>query len=569
MKYYGYVRISRDEDKENYDSIISQKRIIQQYAEEHGFALTNIIEDDNVSGYTFNRPGLNILRELVENNLVEAVLAKDLSRIGRHNAKTLLFLEFLEEHNVRLILINDSYDSEKDEDDIIGIKTWYNEKYIKDISKKIKTSLKSKQKDGLVVKVPYGYSRDPENKHSLIIDEEAAEVVKRIFSLYLDGYGGRKIANILDGEGVLTPSKYAYLKTGKKQSTVAERWHSTHVVRILKSDVYIGTLRCGKTEKKKIKGKTSLVNKEDHIIHENYHEPIISIEDFNLAQKILERRIENNVKGTTGLKQGINLFTGFLICSDCGGGFMRVVKKRSPPSYICTNNFQQGASFCSSHKVNEKKLVSIILDKLKMMRNYITDNFDSLDKEINQLTSFNQNYNSSISRYNKLIEGKRDEIKNYSKQLAQGIISEELALELIKDADRELETYNKQQKELVRLKEANAGMRNKVIKSFDIINEIIDSEELTRRNLEILIKKIHIKQLSKPLHGLKPVLNIEIEWDIFISSLYNIVELYEMESNDGQIMDSSNQDQLTSIVGNTTVKTSHRVNIKDEDTIKK
>jgi len=160
---------------------------------------------------------------------VDVLLTKDLSRIGRHNAKTLLFLEYLEEHDVRLILIHDNYDSSKDDDDIIGIKTWFNEKYIKDISKKIRANLGTKQEQGgLITKIPFGYMRDPYNKHRLVVDDEASMIVKRIFKLYLDGYGGRQIANVFNDEGITTPSKYAYNKTGKKISgNIADNWTGT------------------------------------------------------------------------------------------------------------------------------------------------------------------------------------------------------------------------------------------------------------------------------------------------------------------------------------------------------
>lgn len=526
MRVYGYSRISRDEDKENYDTIITQNKIIARFSiTEIGHSVIKVFEDDNISGYTFNRNGLNKLKQLIEDGQVDVLLTKDLSRIGRHNAKTLLFLEYLEEHNVRIILIHDNYDSDKDDDDIIGIKTWYNEKYVKDISKKIKANLKEKQEEtGLITKVPFGYMRDEEQRHRLIVDEEAAAIVRKIFALYIDGNGGRKIANILNEEGILTPSGYIYHKTGKKiSSNIAKRWSGTHVMRIIKNDVYIGNLRCGKTERKKINGKTHRLDKHEHIVHENHHQPIISIEDFELAQNIVKGRIDNNVRGTS---DGINLFIGFLKCGDCGGGFMKVNKKRSPPSYICTNNHHYGASFCSSHKINEEQLKKIILDKLEMMKNHIENNLDKLDKEINDLANFTINYDKSIKKYNIKITDKREEIKNYSKQLAKGIISEEIASEIIRETNKELKQLEFQLSELVKLQETNSDMKEKAINSLDIINEIIESEDLTRRNLEKLIKSITIKQLSKSKAGVKPVLSIDVEWNVFIGSIYNILDIY-------------------------------------------
>lgn len=528
---YGYARISRDEDKENYDTIVTQKKMIIRHAKEKGWDDINIFEDDNISGYTFNRKGLNKLKKLIEAGQVSILLSKDLSRLGRHNAKTLLFLEYLEEHNVRLILIHDNYDSSKDEDDIIGIKTWYNEKYIKDISKKIKANLSTKQiESGLITKVPFGYKRSDADRHRLIIDEEAADVVRRIFQLYIDGHGGRRIANILNDEGILTPSKYQYNKTGKKISgSIAENWTGTHVMRIIQNDVYIGALRCGKTRRKKINGKTYRVEEDKHIVHENSHEPIISVEDFELTQKIVKNRTSNNVRGS---KTGINLFTGFIKCKDCGGGFMKVNKKKSPPSYICTNNHLYGASYCRSHKIHEEQLKKIIIDKLKLMKISIEDNIDRLDKEINELANFSVNYEKSISKYNKKIRNKKEEIKNYSRQLAKGLIEEDIASEIIKEASNEMKNLNMQLEELLKLQEINANLKEKAISSLEIIDKIIKSENLTRRNLEKLIKRITIQQLNKSKPGVKPILNINIEWDVFISSVCNIIELYDNTINE-------------------------------------
>lgn len=531
MNIYGYSRISRDEDKENYDAIITQNKMIEEYSiDEIGYPVLKIFEDDNVSGYTFNRDGLNELKKLIEAGKVDILLTKDLSRVGRHNAKTLLFLEYLEEYNVRLILIHDNYDSDKDDDDIIGIKTWFNEKYIKDISRKIRANLNTKQKQGgLITKVSYGYIRDTENKHRLIVDEEAAIIVKRIFKLYLDGNGGRQIANIFNDEGIPTPSKYAYNKTGKKiAGNIADKWTGTHVMRIIKNDVYIGNLRCRKTQRKKINGINSRLEESEHIVYEDYHKSIITTEDFELAQKIIKNRIDNDVRGTQN--NGINLFIGFLRCADCGGGFMKVNKKRSVPSYICTNNHLYGSSFCSSHRISEEQLKQIVLDKLELMKKYIEKSLDKIDMEISNLTNFPQNYDMGIKKYMLKITDKKMEIKNYSRQLAQGIISEDIAKELIQESSNQLKQMESQLEELIAIQETNKNMKEKAISSLDIINEIIENGDLTRRDLEKLLKKITIKQISKPKPGMKPILNIDIEWDVFISSINNIMDMYNEDT---------------------------------------
>lgn len=182
MRAYGYVRISRDEDGKR-ESIGTQKKVVCDYAKENNIELINVFEDNNISGYSFEREGLQQLMTLIEGKKVDILIAKDLSRIGRHNAKTLLFLDYLDDNGVRLVLLNDNYDSKTDDDTTIGIKTWYNEMYLKDLSRKIKTNMRQKQKEGLVIVPHYGYMKDPINPKKIVIDYEVSETVKLIFKL--------------------------------------------------------------------------------------------------------------------------------------------------------------------------------------------------------------------------------------------------------------------------------------------------------------------------------------------------------------------------------------------------
>lgn len=183
----------------------------------------------------------------------------------------------------------------------------------------------------------------------------------------------------------------------------------------------IGNLRCGKTERKRINGRNLRLNKEKHIVHENHHEPIISKEDFELAQRILKNRIENNARGNKKGNQ-INLFTGFLKCGDCNGGFMKINKKNDIPSYICSNYHHYGSKLCQRHKITEEQLKEIILDKLKLMKYYIEDGIKQLDNEINKLVNSTVNYDREIKKCNIKIIDKKQEIKNYSRQLLKGLL---------------------------------------------------------------------------------------------------------------------------------------------------
>jgi len=209
----GYVRLSRDDNKRNYSSIENQKLIIQKYAEENNMIVRHIYEDDGISGYSFNRPQFqNMMANL---GSIDVIVAKDLSRIGRHNAKVLLFLEEMEEQGKRVILIDDNYDSLYSDDDIIGIKTWDNERHVKNTSRKVKRIKKMEQENGTLKCVPpFGYTRHPLNKQMVLIDEEAAAVVRRIFQSVLAGETIASIAKELRTEKIPIPSEH-WKRTGE------------------------------------------------------------------------------------------------------------------------------------------------------------------------------------------------------------------------------------------------------------------------------------------------------------------------------------------------------------------
>jgi DNA invertase Pin-like site-specific DNA recombinase len=202
-----YSRLSRDEDKAHYTSIENQKKIIQRYAKEKGIEIDKSFEDDGYSGYTMDRPAFNEIMHLIDENRVDVLVAKDLSRLGRHNANVLLFLERAKAHGVRVILVDDNYDSATDSDDMIGIKTWMNERYVVEGSRKVRNALSIMQETAaLTGQVPFGYIKDPFIKNKYDVDPEAALTVKKIFELYADGYGYMRVAKKLTEMGLPTPN---------------------------------------------------------------------------------------------------------------------------------------------------------------------------------------------------------------------------------------------------------------------------------------------------------------------------------------------------------------------------
>ncbi|MGJ0846428.1 recombinase family protein, partial [Tissierella praeacuta] len=503
---YGYARLSRDEDKENYDSIEMQVKIIENKAKDLDLELVDVKIDDNISGYTFNRDGLNSLKNIIEDGQVDVLIAKDLSRIGRHNAKTLLFLEFLEDNEVRLIA--DRYDSDKDDGDIIGIETWYNERYVKDISRKITTNIRAKQKnEGFIIRETFGYIRSQENQHKLVIDDIAANVVRRIFKMYIDGNGYRKIASILNEEKIPTPSQYMNSILNTNRPT-ADMWNSTHIKRILENEIYIGTLICHKTKKKKIGGDSIVVNESDNFIHENSHEGIIAESEFNLVQSIINKRHQRKIRGTEG--SGINLFSGFLFCADCGS-YMVMQKKRQEKFYICGNYHRYGKKVCEIHSIKEDELKNIMLMNFEQILLAAKESLNNIDKEIELGIKQQNNFNNLISKLKSSIENKQNEIKNYSKQLAKGLIDENMFKELTAESFQELNILNETLNDTLELLNESGKIKSKTIKTIDILNGIIENGDLTRKDIEITVDKIMVKQLNKiQTRGERPIIDLDI-----------------------------------------------------------
>ena len=327
---HGYCRLSRDEDKENYSSIEEQKRIIKDYASSRNWIIEDkdFYIDDNVSGYTFNRPEFTKMLEKVKEGKIDVVIAKDLSRIGRNNGKVLVLIDEFKNMQKNLILVSEmggTYDVLNDRDDTIGITTWFNERYVKDCSRKTRDHMYSKQKTGrLVMGNYYGYVKDKEDVTKLYVDEEIRPVIKLIYKLYIEeGLGRKKICDILNSKyNYPTPSVYyrrKHLERGRiYKHPVQELWSTYMISNILNNDVYTGTLRTHKKKTVSIRGRAIKLPEEEHFVFENHHEAIISKETFEMAQNIRKRKAKS--KSTSGTRKRNYAFSGLIRCGDCGFG---------------------------------------------------------------------------------------------------------------------------------------------------------------------------------------------------------------------------------------------------------
>ena len=347
-----YVRESRDDNEENYDTIETQRDLLVDYAVRLSLGrIQDIYLDDNVSGSAFDRAGLGKLKEDVEKGRINLVLLKDLSRLGRNNAKTLLFLDYLEEYGVRILTFDGRYDSLND-NDTVGIETWANERYIKDISRKIRASLKYKiSKGDYIGNAPFGYKKSTKEKNKLCIDEENAETIRLIFRLYRKGYGYSSIARMLNERGCRAPGG-------------GNAWNNIAVRRITGNRVYTGDTVQGVSEKISFKSKkTRRLPATNWVITANTHEAVISREEFSEVQRLRELR----KKGMAPHKGKLHLFRELLECGLCGSRMYARNKKNGQTFYICSKYYKYGCKACSSHFVYEREILDVVKLEIKKL----------------------------------------------------------------------------------------------------------------------------------------------------------------------------------------------------------
>ena len=373
-----YCRLSQEDDRAGESlSIENQKAMLLQYAREHHFPNPTFFVDDGASGVTYDRPGFQAMLAEIEAGRVAVAITKDLSRLGRNSALTGLYTNFtFPQNGVRFIAINDNYDTidpNRVDNDFAGIKNWFNEFYARDTSRKIRAVQKAKGERGvpLTTNVPYGYVKDPENPRRWVVDPVAADVVKRIFDLCMEGRGPMQIANQLKADKVLTPSAYRALqgiKTPNKKPEDPCDWHSSTVVAILERREYTGCTVNFKTYTNSIWDKKQRDNPlEKQAIFPNTHEAIIEEAVFEKVQQVRQQRHRKTRTGRS------SIFSGLVYCADCGEKLY----------YGATNNYRpEGAFFdcslhwkhkdkCGTHYIRETVLSHIVLKHIQAVTGYI------------------------------------------------------------------------------------------------------------------------------------------------------------------------------------------------------
>lgn len=383
-----YCRLSVDDGNFGGSvSIETQKILLEQYCKDHKITDYKFYCDDGCSGTNFDRPSFKKMLSDIDEGKINLVIVKDLSRFGRNYVEAGMYVQRFTDSNIRFIAVDDNYDSLVNSDDLLfPIKNVVNEMYARDVSKKTKAAKKAKARDGQFIgsKAPFGYKIDPNDRHHLIVDEPAAQVVKRIFRLASEGVGYNKMAKIFREEKVLTPIAYFNLNNPDYFKSDYWRkefdWHVTSIRAILNNEVYLGKLVYGKQRNKSMKSKEKVRNpKEDWIVVENCHEPIITQELWDTVHKIL------NAKHRPAKAGEVQMFAGLLYCSDCGHCLTYSQKQRKDGSYhgaySCWMYKTHGKEYCASHYITFDTIYELVL--IDIQRNLFqyrknTDKFKSI-----------------------------------------------------------------------------------------------------------------------------------------------------------------------------------------------
>lgn len=370
-----YVRLSRDDNLEGDSySIINQKRLLSKTAKEKGYTDLVTFCDDGISGVTMNRPGLKEMLERLEAGQAAAVFVKDMSRLGRNYIEVgRLTEEFFPEHEIRLVAISDGIDSNEGENELTPIRNLFNEWYSRDISKKRRISNRVKGTAGEPLGVPpYGYIRDPDNPKRWIIDETAARVVRRIFSLTLEGLGSEQVAEELTQEQVLTPYHYwrsiGVKRPGKKASEIPYHWNSSTIMNILTKQEYCGDVVNFKTYSKSYKNKKRIDNDpEEWLVFKGIHEPIIDRKVWEQVQQ--NRRKVRKRKTNSGER---SMFSGLLVCADCGSNLnYHFNQKNHDIKYFNCQNYSGNRGTCeTTHYIRADFLEEVVLGEIRRLTRF-------------------------------------------------------------------------------------------------------------------------------------------------------------------------------------------------------
>lgn len=505
MRVWLYYRLSRDEDDE-LNSLTNQRKIIYDYAVSQGHEIVGESFDDNVSGMHFNREGIDKIYDVVEQGRIDAIIVKDLSRLGRHRTQTALFIDYLREHDVRVLSATENIDTFNENDDlIIGFKGLVNDFYARDGSRRVRTGYRQKQKEGIVITPPFGYFKDKNTKQVVVV-KEAAETVRYIFSLYLSGHGMKAIARQLNDEKRKTPAQIQLELLRKRQPHTRDHirkkniWDSTMVSRILQDEIYTGTLICHKSERNKINKTFRFTEPEEQFRHEDFLPAIVTKEMWREVRNLIEQRKAVRVRAGTG--HPILRYSGLIRCSDCGRTFVgKRIKLKSGErvEYICDTYLRYGKEHCSSHVIREELLDQLITEELRSATQLYQQNWDRLqtviDRWIPQQPSVEKKRKSLLSQIDTLEE----EMEVILMERIRDKANTERYDRMIQKREAEIASIKKQLTELESLEDTLKTRQAELKRDIRMMDDILAEGNISESNLRLLVEKIYISEYDGKL----------------------------------------------------------------------
>ena len=502
-----YERLSRDDnmDGESY-SIGNQKKLLTKVAKEKGY--TNLVHffDDGISGVTMDRPGFADMIQQLEQGKAAAVFVKDLSRLGRNYIEVgRLTEEFFPNHDIRLVAVSDNIDTDEGENELAPIRNLFNEWYARDISKKRRISNKIKGNAGEPMgQPPYGYIKDPENPKRWIVDEEAAQVVRRIYRMTLEGVGTEQIAAKLEEDGVLTPRAYWHSKginrPGKVKDLPPTHWNSSSVIKMLSVQEYCGDILNFKTYSKSYKNKKRLENdRENWAIFKDVHEPIIERAVFEQVQqkrgKMRKRQAKDGER---------SMFSGLLVCADCGSNLHFHFNQGNPEiKYFNCSNYKGNRGTCgSNHYVRVDFLEQVVLGEIRRLTKYAGLYEDDFLKEVIGHSRQAEEAERRLKEKElKSLLARDDELDGLFERIYEDNVSGKLSDDRFAKMSRRYEEEQKELSEKIKKLRSEIEKQSSRAASTDmfvsIVRKYTRARKLTPRMLNELVEKIEVYNAEK------------------------------------------------------------------------
>ena len=502
-----YERLSRDDNLEGESySIGNQKKLLTKVAKEKGY--TNLVHflDDGISGVTMDRLGFNDMMEQLAAGKAAAVFVKDLSRLGRNYIEVgRLTEEFFPEHDIRLVAVSDNIDTAEGENELAPIRNLFNEWYARDISKKRRISNKIKGNAGEPMgPPPYGYKKDPNDPKRWIVDEEAAQVVRRVFRMTLDGYGTEQIATIFSEEKILTPIAYwrekGVNRPGKSKLRGPYMWNSSTITHILSLQEYCGDILNFKTYSKSYKNKKRLANdRENWVIFQDVHEPIIERAVFEQVQqkrgKIRKRRTHDGER---------NMFSGLLVCADCGHNLHFHFNQGNPDiKYFNCSNYKGNRGTCTStHYVRVDFLEQVVLGEIWRLTKFASQFEDEFVKAVIGHSQQAEATDRKLKEKElKALQARDEELDGLFERIYEDNVSGKLSDDRFARMSRRYEEEQKELAEKIKALRAEIDKQNSQSMTTDmfisLVRKYTRARKLTPRMLNEFIEKIEVFNAEK------------------------------------------------------------------------